>query len=80
METSSSQRASKLTSGGRHTSAWRRGTVKTPPCMLVSEADNILQNECTRDLAGAASGAQGISSLEPPSSSCYTQNKQMIPV
>jgi hypothetical protein len=57
----SSQRSSKLTSGGRHSSAWRRSTEK-PPCVLVSEAVNVLQKECTRGLASAAGGAAGISS------------------
>ena len=78
METSSSQRSSKLTSGGRHSSAWRRSTDEKLTCLLVSEAVNVLQNECTRSLAGAAGGAEGISSLEPLSSGRYTQNKQMI--
>lgn len=68
--TTSSQRSSKLTSGGRHSSAWRRSTEK-PPCVLVSEAVNVLQKECTRGLASAG-GAAGISSsLEPFSSGCY---------
>jgi hypothetical protein len=66
----SSQWSSKLTSGGRHSSAWRRSTEK-PPCVLVSEAVNVLQKECTRGLASAAGGAAGISSLEPFSSGCY---------
>ena len=74
METSSSQRSSKLTSGGRHSSAWRRSTDEKLTCLLVSEAVNVLQNECTRSLTGA----EGISSLEPLSSGRYTQNKQMI--
>jgi hypothetical protein len=70
-------KSSILTSGGRHSSAWRRSTEK-PPCVLVSEAVNVLQNECTRGLAGAAAGTAGISSpLEAFSSCCYTQNQQM---
>jgi hypothetical protein len=71
----SKSRLRKLTSCGRHSSAWRRSTEK-PPCVLVSEAVNVLQKECTRGLAGAAGGAAGISSsLEPFSSGCYMRNK-----
>jgi hypothetical protein len=39
------------TRGGRHSSAWRRSTEK-PPCVLVSEAVSVLQNDRTTGLAG----------------------------
>lgn len=63
------------TSGGRHSSAWRRSTEK-PPCVLVSEAVNVLQNECTRGLTCPAAGAEGTSSSVEPLSSCFYTTDQ----
>ena len=56
----------KPTSGGRHSSACRLNT-ENPPCVLVSDAVSVLQNECTWNLGGGAGGP----SFSTAFSSCY---------
>lgn len=41
-----------LTKGGRQSSACLRRT-ENPPCVLVSEAVSVLQNECTVHFSGS---------------------------
>lgn len=41
-----------LTKGGRQSSACLRST-ENPPCVLVSEAVSVLQNECTVHFSGS---------------------------
>jgi hypothetical protein len=47
-----------LTSGGRHSLAWRLSTEK-PPWVLVSDGVRILQKECTTGLGISGRGGSG---------------------
>lgn len=71
-----------LTSGGKQSSAARRGTEK-PPCVLVSEAVRVLQNMCGVDFVGGpptpSSPPSSSSSLPSdfiPTNYNITQNQQ----
>jgi len=48
-----------ISKGGRQSSACLRSTEK-PPCVLVSEAVSVLQNECTVHFSGSWTGASGL--------------------